>query len=180
MTQEPGRIVTFSAFRRAIGSDMRANPRDPKARLVLFAFRFSQWMMGNLDSPRALSIPFIVVYRLMTEFVLGIELRPKTSVGVGLSIYHGMGLVVNDHAVLGENVVLRNGVTIGHQHPGGASPRLCNGVTVGANALILGDITVGEGAVVGAGAVVVRSVEPWTAVAGNPARKIRDLPRPMP
>ena len=131
--------------------------------------------MGNLDRPRLISIPFVIAHRVLTEVVLGIELRPKTSVGAGLAIYHGTGLVVNDHAKIGANVVLRNGVTIGHQFAGGGSPRIADGVEVGASALIIGDIQIGEGAVIGAGAVVVKSVEPYTSVGGNPAKKIRDL-----
>jgi len=172
------RTVTGSDFRRALRADLRANPRDPKAALVVLSFRVSQLMMGDLDRPRAISLPVVVAHRLFTEFLLGIELRPKTSVGPGLTIYHGTGLVVNDHARLGSGVVLRNGVTIGHQEAGGGCPVIGDGVVVGASALILGDIVVGEGARIGAGAVVVKPVAAYTAVAGNPARKIKDLPRP--
>jgi len=172
------RAISPSIFRAAVKADLRANPRDPKARLVMFSFRLAQVVMGNLDRPRMLSIPFVVLHRLFTEFLLGIELRPKTSVGSGFTIFHGTGLVVNDHAKIGRNVSVRNGVTIGHQKPGGGSPVICDGVSIGASAIILGDIEIGEGAVIGAGAVVVKSVEPYTSVAGNPARKIRDLPKP--
>jgi len=172
------RTVTGSDFRRALRADLGANPRDPKTALVMVSFRVAQLMMGDLDRPRPISLPFVVAHRLFTEFLLGIELRPKTSVGPGLTIYHGTGLVVNDHARLGSGVVLRNGVTIGHQEADGGSPVIGDGVVVGASALIIGDIIVGEGARIGAGAVVVKPVAAYTAVAGNPARKIKDLPRP--
>ncbi len=172
------RIVTGQSFGNALRADLRANPRDPKARLVMLSFRVAQLVMGNLDHPRLISVPFVVVHRFMTEFLLGVELRPKTSVGAGLTIYHGTGLVVNDHARIGRGVVLRNGVTIGHQVDGGGSPVIGDNVAIGASALILGDIEIGEGAVIGAGAVVVKPVGAYTSVAGNPARKIKDLPRP--
>lgn len=165
------------SFRTTLAADFAANPRDPKARSVLFGFRLCQSAMGDLQRPRKIALPLIALYRLYTEFGLGIELRPKTQVGPGLSIYHGTGLVVNDHAVIGANVKLRNAVTIGHQAPGDGCPRIEDGVEVGAGAIILGPVTIGERAVVGAGAVVVKSVEPYTAVAGNPAKKIKDLPR---
>jgi putative colanic acid biosynthesis acetyltransferase WcaB len=134
--------------------------------------------MGSKTRPRKSSIPLVVAYRFLTEFALGIELRPKTTIGAGLTIYHGTGLVVNDHARLGKNVTLRNGVTIGHKVPSGGSPVIGDGVEIGASALIIGDITIGDGAIIGAGSVVVKSVAPFTSVAGNPARKIRDLPHP--
>jgi serine acetyltransferase len=171
-------LVAVGDFRRAVRADIGANPRDPKARLVMFSFRLAQLMMGDLSRPRLVSLPFVIAHRFMTEFLLGIELRPKTRVGPGLTIYHGTGLVVNDHARIGCGVIVRNGVTIGHQVEGGGCPRIGDGVAIGASALILGDIVVGEGAVIGAGSVVINSVAEYTVVAGNPARKIKDVSRP--
>jgi serine acetyltransferase len=168
--------VTLGDTRAAVVADFRANPRDPKAQLVMFSFRIAQAAMGDLEKPRLVSIPFVIFHRLFTEFFLGIELRPKTRVGTGFTIYHGTGLVVNDHARIGRNVTVRNGVTIGHQVAGGGSPLIRDGVVIGASALVLGEIEIGEGAVIGAGSVVVKSVEAYTSVAGNPAKKIRDLP----
>jgi len=164
------------SLQNTLRADWAANPRDPKARLVLTGFRLCQFAMGDLTTPRRLSIPFVIAYRLMTEFGLGIELRPKTKVGPGLSIFHGTGLVVNDHAVIGSRVVLRNGVTIGHQRAGGGSPSIGDDVVVGANALVLGDISIGKGAIIGAGSVVVKSVPEYATVVGNPARVISSKP----
>ncbi|ARJ06115.1 hypothetical protein GCM10010988_12990 [Cnuibacter physcomitrellae] len=160
-------------FWETVRDDRRANPRDPKARSVLFWFRVCQLLIGDISRPRAISIPAVIVYRAVTELVLGIELRPKTAVGPGLSIFHGFGLVVNDHAVLGRDVKLRNGVTIGHQYAGGPSPRLGEGVEVGANAAIIGDIDVGAHCIVGANAVLTKSLPPHAVAVGNPARIIR-------
>jgi serine acetyltransferase len=166
----------FQSFRsmvRVLRADVRANARDPKAQLVLAGFRFCQFLIADPDRPRRVSIPFVLAYRLATEFILGMELRPKTRVGAGLTIYHGFGLVVNDHAIIGRGVVLRNGVVIGQAKAGGPSPRLFDQVEVGTTALILGDIEIGQGAVIGAGAVVVKDVPPRQTVVGNPARPVR-------
>jgi serine acetyltransferase/glycosyltransferase involved in cell wall biosynthesis len=171
-TNHEADMQSFAEFYRTLRADWSANPRDPKSQLVVLGFRVTQFAMGNRAKPRLISIPFVIAYRLMTEFGLGIELRPKTQVGSGLSIFHGTGLVVNDHAVIGKNVTLRNGVTIGHQKAGGGSPVIEDNVVVGASALILGEITVGEGAIIGAGSVVTKSVDAFTTVAGNPARVI--------
>jgi putative colanic acid biosynthesis acetyltransferase WcaB len=151
-------------------SDRLANPRDPKAMIVLISFRTAQ-AFGAAKQPIPLvAWPFIIFHRLLTEWLLGIELRPKTRVGEGLSLYHGTGLVVNDHSVIGRNVKLRHGVTIGHAVEGGPCPTLEDGVDVGAGAIILGGITIGENAKIGAGSVVTRSVPPGARVVGNPAR----------
>ena len=165
-------FLAWSSIRNAIRSDRLANPRDPKAQAVLLFFRLCQYAMADLSRPRRSSLPLIVAYRFWTEFVLGLELRPKTLVGPGLTIYHGYGLVVNDHAVIGAGVVLRNGVTIGHRSPGKPCPVLGDGVEVGANASIIGAIEIGAGARIGAGAVVVKSVAAGDVVVGNPARSV--------
>ncbi|WP_246065228.1 serine O-acetyltransferase [Aeromicrobium piscarium] len=154
-------------------ADYRANRHDPKARFVLVLFRLSQAAMGNSRTRRLLFSPLEMSYRLLTEGLLGLEIRPKTSIGPGLSIYHGFGIVINDGAILGSRVQLRNGVTVGHRRIGGGVPRIGDDVNVGAGAIILGDIEIGHGAVIGAGSVVLTSVPAGDVVAGNPARSVR-------
>ena len=155
---------------RNLRSDWRANRRDPKALFVVTGLRITQALMGSKPKPRFFSWPAIILYRFGTEFLLGMELRPKTTIGPGLTIFHGYGLVVNDHAVIGQNVVLRNGVTIGHQTPGGGAPVLGDGVELGAGAILIGNIRIGNNCTVGAGSVVTKSMPPNSVVAGNPAR----------
>ncbi|WP_442972552.1 serine O-acetyltransferase [Rhodococcus sp. JS3073] len=156
-----------------VKSDMQANRRNPKIQGVLFLLRICQVLMGSREKPRPLSVPFVVAYRVLTEFFLGIEVPPKTTVGPGLCVYHGFGLVINDHCVIGRNATIRNGVTIGNRKEGGPVPRIGNGVEIGAGAIILGDITLGDGCRVGAGAVVLTSVAEGETVVGNPARPMR-------
>jgi putative colanic acid biosynthesis acetyltransferase WcaB len=161
-----------SPFWSSIFQDWRANARDPKMQMVLALFRSCQLLMGPDLRNRPRALPMIALYRALTELVLGFELRPKTRVGPGLTIYHAYGLVVNDHAIIGRGVVLRNAVVIGQARPGGPSPRIEDYVEVGASALILGPVVVGERATVGAGAVVVKDVPAGRTVVGNPGRLI--------
>jgi putative colanic acid biosynthesis acetyltransferase WcaB len=161
-------MENFGELWRYCRCDFQANPRDAKAWVLLFAFRWCQAMLV-LPAGSVISFPFVAVYRFFSEWILGVELRPKTTVGPGLSLYHGVGLVVNDHVVIGSGVKLRNGVTIGHARYGGPVPVIADGVDIGAGAILLGGITVGAGAVIGAGSVVVRDVPPGATVLGNPA-----------
>lgn len=174
--EERSAMVPFRSLhgmRKTLAADLRANPGDLKSQLVLTGFRLCQYLMRDRARPRRRSYPAVAMYRFATEFVLGIELRPKTRVGPGLTIYHGTGLVVNDRSLIGAGVVLRNGVVIGHKSPEQYAPFLSDSVDVGTTALIVGAVKVGRGANIGAGAVVVHDVLAGDTVVGNPARSVK-------
>ncbi|MDM7490520.1 DapH/DapD/GlmU-related protein [Rhodococcus sp. CSLK01-03] len=172
MSKNPARLEwpQMKTVGSYIIADFRANPRDPKAQVVMVLFRLCQVAMGRRNAPRKISYPLVAFYRLFTELLLGLELRPKTVVGAGLSIYHGFGLVVNDHCIIGRNVALRNGVTIGNRIPGGPVPVIGDNVEIGAGAIVLGEVHLGDDCKVGAGSVVLHSVPDNAVVVGNPAR----------
>lgn len=157
---------------RTLREDIRVNAREPKIAFLLILFRLTQWSMRSRTRPRWISAPLVILYRAYSEMLCGVELRPKTRVGAGLTIHHGYGLVVNNAVIVGRGVELRNGVTIGHRTKGGASPTLADNVSVGAGAIILGGIHIGRGVRIGAGSVVLRDVPEGESVAGNPARPL--------
>jgi putative colanic acid biosynthesis acetyltransferase WcaB len=172
MPGDGGFAGSWPAFRRLAAADWRANPRDYKARSVLLGFRLAQRAMGTPERLRLRAVLPVLLYRTWTEWALGLELRPKTRVGGGLTIYHGFALTVNDHTVIGSGVTVRNSVTIGNRTPGGGCPVIGDGVEFGAGAIVIGDIVIGAGARIGAGAVVVKDVRRGAAVVGNPAREV--------
>jgi putative colanic acid biosynthesis acetyltransferase WcaB len=161
---------------KAIFQDWEANHGNPKGQLVLALFRLAQWVRALPEPWWLLGIPYLAFYRLQVEWILGIELRFKTRVGPRLRLFHGQALVVHETTVIGADCILRQSTTIGNKTlpdgSGGPSPVLGNGVDVGSNAIILGAITIGDGAVIGAGAVVLKDVPARAVVAGNPARII--------
>jgi serine O-acetyltransferase len=113
---------------------------------------------------------------------LGADIHPAAQIGRRFTIDHGIGVVIGATAVIGDDCLIYQGVTLGmtgKQPYGKRHPSLGNDVLVGANATILGDIYVGDGARVGAGAVVLADVEPHTTVVGVPARPVtRSAQRP--
>ncbi|MGA1982708.1 MAG: serine O-acetyltransferase [Acidobacteriaceae bacterium] len=107
----------------------------------------------------------------VTRFWTGVEIHPGARIGRRVFIDHGMGVVIGETAIVGDDVTLYQGVTLGGtgKDVGKRHPTLRNGVFVGNNANILGNITIGEHSRVGAGSVVVRDVPPDSTVVGVPA-----------
>ncbi len=155
--------------------------RDPAARTrievlltypglhALWSHRFSHflWNRGSRLFARILSN--------ITRCLTGIEIHPASKIGSGFFIDHGMGVVIGETAIIGKDVTLYHGVTLG-----GTSlekkkrhPTIGDRVTIGAGAKILGDISIGDDSRIGANAVVVKNVPPNSVVVGIPGQVIR-------
>lgn len=106
--------------------------------------------------------------------VFGVDIHPAARFGSGIMIDHGTGVVVGETAVLGNDISILHGVTLGGsgKETGDRHPKVGNGVMIGANASVLGNIRIGECAKIGAGSVVVSDVEPNTTVVGVPAKAV--------
>ncbi len=157
-----------------IFQDWDANRGNLKGRFVLAFFRLAQIFARRKGSLIWwLGLPVMIGYRLLTEYFLGFELRPRTQIGPGLVLEHAFALVVNDQTVIGHHVHLRHCITIGCvKKPDGSqgpSPVIGDYVEIGANACIIGGIRIGNNARIGAGAVVTKDVPPGVTVVGNPA-----------
>ena len=101
----------------------------------------------------------------------GCDIHPNDRLSLSTNFAHnGLGVVINDDAIIDKNVLIQHHVTIGTN--GNGVPHI-RGVKIGAYAIILGDIEIGENAVIGAGAVVTKSVPAWVTVVGNPVRIIK-------
>jgi serine O-acetyltransferase len=118
--------------------------------------------------------------RLISHFsrwITGIEIHPGVKIGRRLFIDHGMGVVIGETTEIGEDCLIYKGVVLGGTtlEKKKRHPTLGNRVIVGSNSTILGAITVGDGARIGSGSVVVKSVPPGATVVGVPGRIIESL-----
>ncbi len=159
---------------------MAIQSRDPAARSaleVVLAYpgfhavqshRLAHWLYE-----KRLYLPARLVSHL-SRFLTGIEIHPGASIGERVFIDHGMGVVIGETAVVGDDCTLYQGVTLGGtgKARGKRHPTLESKVTVGVGAKVLGDVVIGEGARIGGGAVVLRDVPANTTAVGIPARAV--------
>jgi len=171
---------------RNIRNDVNAVfEHDPAAKStleVLFAYpgfhaRQFHRLAHTLWKWRAPFLPRLISH--ISRFLTGIEIHPGAEIGKGFFIDHGMGVVIGETSVIGDNVVLYQEVTLG-----GTSlqkkkrhPTLGNNVVIGSGAKLIGAITIGDNVKVGSGSVVINSVPPNATVVGVPGRvvEIRNL-----
>ncbi|MBV8602602.1 MAG: serine O-acetyltransferase [Candidatus Eremiobacteraeota bacterium] len=163
-------------------SDLRAPlERDPAARGVLDVV-LSYPGFHAITAHRGIhaiykaGVPILPrFFAHLVRFATGIEIHPGAVIGDGFFIDHGMGVVIGATTIVGKNVTLYQGVTLGGTslHEGKRHPTLCDNVVVGIGAAVLGDILVGENAKIGAGSVVVRDVPDGATVVGIPGRVVQ-------
>jgi len=141
---------------------------------VMIVYRFGQWRYGIKH--RIFRAPFSLLYKFLFAFIqiiTGVELPCETKIGRRFKIEHFGGIIVSGDAVFGDDVLIRNGVTVGLKVTGQrGSPIIGNRVDIGAGAKILGGVAVGDDVLIGANAVVIKDVPPNSIAVGIPARII--------
>ena len=154
--------------------------RDPAAKSVLevvlcYSGLHAIWL--HRISHALFKRGWIVSARLVSNFcrfLTGIEIHPGATIGDGLFIDHGTGIVIGETAELGRNVTLYQGVTLGGtgKEKGKRHPTIGNNVVVATGAKVLGSFKVGDHAKIGAGSVVLKEVPPHATVVGIPGRVV--------
>jgi serine O-acetyltransferase len=130
--------------------------------IVMYRISHKLWEWKLPFFPRAIS--------QFAKFLTAIEIHPGATIGKGLFIDHGTGVVIGETSVIGNNVTLFQGVTLGGtgKETGKRHPTINDNVVVGTGAKVLGNITIGNNAYIGANAVVIRNVPPNSTVVGVP------------
>lgn len=173
-----------SGLRRALRTVSRdveaARERDPAARslaevLLCYPGLHALWLhrVAHTLYVHGVYLPARVISQV-SRFLTGIEIHPGARIGPGFFIDHGMGVVIGETTEIGEDVTIYQGVTLGGtgKETGKRHPTVRDGVIVGTGARVLGPVEIGEGAKVGAGAIVIRDVPPNSTVVGNPGRTV--------
>jgi serine O-acetyltransferase len=180
-------VLGLDTLRRVAGEVRRdlaaARARDPAAKGVSPVEILAAWpgvhallshrVAHALESAGVPLAPRALAYA--SRALTGIEIHPSARIGDGLFIDHGMGVVIGETAEVGENVTVYQGVTLGGTGfaTGKRHPTVQDNVTIGSGAKLLGPITIGHGAKIGANAVVIHDVPPNTTVVGNPGHPVR-------
>ena len=154
--------------------------RDPAARSVLevvllypgfhaiISHRIAHWLHKK-------NLKFLARFvSQLNRFLTGIEIHPGATIGEGLFIDHGMGVVIGETCEIGDNVTLYQGVTLGGtgKETGKRHPTIGNNVVVSSGAKVLGSITIGNNVKIGAGSVVLKDVPDNCTVVGVPGRVV--------
>ncbi len=165
--------------------------RDPAARdklSIILTYPGVKAVFFHHLANKLWNYKFYLVARIISQFsrfLTGIEIHPGAKIGKNLFIDHGMGVVIGESSVIGDNVTLYHGVTLGGISPAVNSedqinskrhPTLLNNVIVGSSAQVLGPITIGECARIGANTVVLKDVPANATMVGNPAKNISTKP----
>lgn len=132
------------------------------------AYRVAHWLWQQQRH----ALARFLQSRIATVF--DVDIHPAARIGSGLMVDHATGLVIGETAVVGSNVSILHGVTLGGCGTGGGPrhPQVGEGVLISAGAKLLGPVSIGAGAKIAAGSVVLESVEPYMTVAGVPARQV--------
>ena len=136
---------------------------------ALFMHRISHWLWIH---------SFKLLARMnstLARFLTGIEIHPGATFGKRVFIDHGMGIVIGETAIIGDNVIILHGVTLGGtgKEKGKRHPTIGDNVFIGSGAKVLGNINIGNNVKIGANAVVLKNVDNNSTVVGIPAIKVR-------
>jgi serine O-acetyltransferase len=180
-------MLGLGTLRRVAGEIRRdlsaASARDPAARGVSPLEILAAWpgvhallshrVAHALDGAGVPVAPRTIAY--LSRSLTGIEIHPAAQIGDGLFIDHGMGVVIGETAEVGDDVTMYQGVTLGGTGfaTGKRHPTVEANVTIGSGSKLLGPITIGHGAKIGANAVVIHDVPPNATVVGNPGHPVR-------
>ena len=168
-------ILVAIFFKREINAIFERDPAAKSFLEVLFTYSGLHALVFYRVSNRLLKLRVPFFPRLVSQtgkFFTGIEIHPGAAIGNGLFIDHGMGVVIGETSVIGNNVTLYQGVTLGGtgKEKGKRHPTIGSNVVIGAGAKVLGNITIGDNSYIGANAVVIKDVPYNSTVVGVPGR----------
>lgn len=179
--KKKSKIALIRGIKRVIDDINNIKDKDPAAKSVLeiillypgFHALLSYRIANKLKKWKTPFIPRLISQ--LARFFTGIEIHPGATIGEKFFIDHGMGVVIGETTIIGDNVLIYQGVTLGGtgKDQGKRHPTIGDRVTIGAGAKVLGNITIGSDSNIGAGSVVIDDVPEHSTVVGIPGRITR-------
>jgi serine O-acetyltransferase len=168
-------VALFSRTREDIAAARRLDPAARSGAEVFFTYSGLHAVWGYRVAHRLWGWRWHFAARAWSQlvrFLTGVEIHPAATIGRRLFIDHGMGVVIGETAVIGDDVLLYHGVTLGGTSSARERrhPTIGDGVSIGAGASVLGPVTIGARSLIGANAVVVTDAPPDSVLTGIPAR----------
>jgi serine O-acetyltransferase len=171
----------FRTIREQIDTIFREDPAAKSVIEILFCYPGFHAILLHRLAHRLYRAGYTTLARMISQLsrsLTGIEIHPGAQIGRRFFIDHGMGVVIGETAIIGDDCLLYQGVTLGGtgKEKGKRHPTLGNNVIVGSGAKVLGNITIGNYVRIGAGSVVLKSVPDHSTVVGVPGRIVRSRP----
>lgn len=142
-----------------------------KSRYTVFSYRLASFFYNGNLCIKFLLFPFYINYKLIVDFVFGVEIPSSVKIGWGLRISHAKCITIHPEVVIGRNCHLRHGVTIGNKSTGDKMvPIIFDNVDVGCFSSVLGEVQIGDNVKIGAHSLVLRSVQENSVVYGVPVK----------
>lgn len=155
-----------------IKTDLVANRKHIKNKVILILYRLSNYTKNhNNFLIRFSGLPIRLLYKVFVMGFLSIRIPIHTKIGSGFNIGSGSPVVINGNSVIGNNVLIRQFVTLGNKGIGrGGCPVIGNNVEIGAGSVLIGHIFIGDNVIIGAGSVVTKSIPSNSTAYGNPVK----------
>ena len=168
-------MAFFSRVREDVAAARRQDPAARSNAEVFFAYSGLHAVWGHRVAHRLWRMHLYLAarcYSQLVRFSTGVEIHPAARIGRRLFIDHGMGVVIGETAVVGDDVLIYHGVTLGGTSPQREKrhPTIGDRVAIGTGASVLGPVTIGADSIIGANAVVVTDAPPRSVLTGIPAR----------
>jgi len=168
----------FRTIREQIDTIFREDPAARSVLEILFCYPGFHAILFHRLAHKLYKAGFTTLARIISQisrFLTGIEIHPGAQIGRRFFIDHGMGVVIGETTIIGDDCLLYQGVTLGGtgKEHGKRHPTLGHHVVVGSGAKVLGNITIGNHVRIGAGSVVLKSVPDHSTVVGVPGRIVR-------
>jgi putative colanic acid biosynthesis acetyltransferase WcaB len=143
---------------------------NKKGLIFITLFRISHFFATSNIIVKIIGFPFRVFYMVFVQWILGIDIPDKTSIGFGFDVWHGQGLIIHPQSVIGNCVKIRHNTTIGQKNDDELPPVIGDNVNIGAHCIIIGNISIGNNCIIGAGTFVNKNIPDNSTVYGNPLK----------